>query len=1066
MRAQIFSPEGETQNDEGDGLEDLPEEVNDETLDDLDLAADVCEDAQAAWEAFLEHYPSRQAAGEAIFASVFDVNPSLQVLFKTPTSVLSTKFVNGFSSVVSNAGDPASLKPLVETLGFQHMDFDINRQKIQHFRDAIVDLLEMDLGGTVTAAGKYGIAVLINYVGGACMFIRREYAARVRIIHSSWATATKSEEPEEEPEKKQEGSQSPEDGDEENPENSQAQAQGAEAAGNPASVPTGFFEMFMFNAAVMGYNSGQQWMDLILEQLDNIVKNIANTARVQEECSTLALRVDKFSAQVEFREFKSVAMSSLKACVADWGDEHEVAWDWLWGHLDRMLTELRGKPSTHTRRLGKFLENLSEEDAQEVRESVHQSFFKLAPAGQDYFKQSNTRLYFISQMVIDLSLRLYEEPDESIRQISELGLKHVGLSIPTEFFPPFVTAVTMAFSKVSTSEAITEAFRWSIALIGKVLARTVIEGSTLVTKAVTTDDDVEFKKAIAIAPRGKRAAQILNITVGTQSISPLYWAIDNGSLKVAGAMFQDLLTIRADRTVYFYGCDALFQRHPDVLHYLIVHARSLIQPFLDGLIWRSRTTIEGQRRVNYYVKHLIQDADGNFSQALEWVAESQDAQLACHPVLLLVSDTIWDGLASRFFILDRFAYMFFLLLFILSQSFLQHLNGGSPDLPVRVATFSCRIVVYVGSLAQLLYLHARRLRSEIRDIRRGKENSITWCCMVPVPSYLLNVQNVLKFLLLLFLVLTCAVDPMIWCLANGGGELFTQNCSAGSRLQDAYSTLSMMTMLIYWLILSGLSILSMRLAAFALGCAQVLEELGLFLGALVFLILMFASSMSCLDHSSAAFTGMPKASISLWEISVGMFSLNRLEGVNKDPVLLLMLAVFVTLAVVFLLSLLVAQFLGVLLTRHEDMVGYARLKRCSVVVSTVRSLSGKRWADFLETLQLEEPLEFSEGDIGFAGGIQVTEPASDHPTSTETIVRFGGSASASMPWPESSDFQEDPYEVLERQILHLAKKTTAGAHDRDRPMTKVSGSHSSQASSVALSGVDSPHSDHTSGSTE
>ena len=206
------------------------------------------------------------------------------------------------------------------------------------------------------------------------------------------------------------------------------------------------------------------------------VKNIANTARVQEECSTLALRVDKFSAQVEFREFKSVAMSSLKACVPDWGDDHEVAWDWLWGHLDRMLTELRGKPSTHTRRLGKFLENLSEEDAQQVRESVHQSFFELAPAGQDYFKQSNTRLYFISQMVIDLSLRLYEEPEESIRQISELGLKHVGLSIPTEFFPPFVTAATMAFSKVSTSEAITEAFRWSIALIGKVLARTVIEG--------------------------------------------------------------------------------------------------------------------------------------------------------------------------------------------------------------------------------------------------------------------------------------------------------------------------------------------------------------------------------------------------------------------------------------------------------------------------------------------------------------------------------------------------------------------------------------------------------------
>ena len=30
----------------------------------------------------------------------------------------------------------------------------------------------------------------------------------------------------------------------------------------------------MFNSAVMGYNSGQHWMDLILEQLDNIVAKL------------------------------------------------------------------------------------------------------------------------------------------------------------------------------------------------------------------------------------------------------------------------------------------------------------------------------------------------------------------------------------------------------------------------------------------------------------------------------------------------------------------------------------------------------------------------------------------------------------------------------------------------------------------------------------------------------------------------------------------------------------------------------------------------------------------------
>lgn len=34
------------------------------------------------------------------------------------------------------------------------------------------------------------------------------------------------------------------------------------------------------------------------------------------------------------------------------------------------------------------------------------------------------------------------------------------------------------------------------------------------------------------------------------------------------AMLQDLLTIRADRDNYYYGCDALFTRHPELIHRL------------------------------------------------------------------------------------------------------------------------------------------------------------------------------------------------------------------------------------------------------------------------------------------------------------------------------------------------------------------------------------------------------------------------------------------------------------------------------------------------------------------
>ena len=68
-----------------------------------------------------------------------------------------------------------------------------------------------------------------------------------------------------------------------------------------------------------------------------------------------------------------------------------------------------------------------------------------------------------------------------------------------------------------------------------------------VMKAINTNSARALRKAIAIAPRSKRATELLNITVGTQSISPFYWSIDSGSLECSKAMIEDLLTIRADR---------------------------------------------------------------------------------------------------------------------------------------------------------------------------------------------------------------------------------------------------------------------------------------------------------------------------------------------------------------------------------------------------------------------------------------------------------------------------------------------------------------------------------------
>ena len=37
-------------------------------------------------------------------------------------------------------------------------------------------------------------------------------------------------------------------------------------------------------------------------------------------------------------------------------------------------------------------------------------FFQIAPAGQDHFKQSTTRLYFIADKIIEMTMEMYQQP--------------------------------------------------------------------------------------------------------------------------------------------------------------------------------------------------------------------------------------------------------------------------------------------------------------------------------------------------------------------------------------------------------------------------------------------------------------------------------------------------------------------------------------------------------------------------------------------------------------------------------------------------------------------------------
>ncbi len=48
-----------------------------------------------------------------------------------------------------------------------------------------------------------------------------------------------------------------------------------------------------------------------------------------------------------------------------------------------------------------------------------------------------------------------------------------------------------------------------------------------------------------------------------------------------------------------WGCDQLFERHPEIIHKLNSDAPNLLRTLLDGLVWRSRLILNGQRRATW-----------------------------------------------------------------------------------------------------------------------------------------------------------------------------------------------------------------------------------------------------------------------------------------------------------------------------------------------------------------------------------------------------------------------------------------------------------------------------------
>ena len=413
----------------------------------------------------------------------------------------------------------------------------------------------------------------------------------------------------------------------------------------------------------------------------------------------------------------------------------------------------------------------------------------------------------------------------------------------------------------TNDETVIDAFRWSLGLVSRMLVRTILEGSTLVMKAITANNLRQLRKALSCAPRRERASWVLAVQVGTQDISPLTWSIESGNLQATEGIIKDLLSFRSDRDRYYYGCDELFGRHPDIVLKLRDFAPTVLPKLLDGLVWRSRTSEPAGRRVNFYVRHLLVNKDNSFAPALNWIAEFRDPRLVCHPIIVFLCDLIWDRVTHRQFLIRKSWLLLTLAFFLCSQSIVMNLSN--PDTPLaRTITFECRIFLYIVVMTEMLFRHVTQTCAAYKN-----NDTVTLLRVVKVPEYLCEWRETADALVGVILVAMLCMEPIIHCWPSGvivDRVIFTADCDSFQNMEFAYRFCSSLAMFLLFSELIDLTVLSNKLSAYVLVCSRMLSECALFLSALACTIVMFACALSTLKHEEPDFQSVYGGSRSLF----------------------------------------------------------------------------------------------------------------------------------------------------------------------------------------------------------
>jgi hemoglobin-like flavoprotein len=673
----------------------------------------------------------------------------------------------------------------------------------------------------------------------------------------------------------------------------------------------------------------------------------------------------------------------------EWDDDISGAWTWLWKSvttsMKKTIGSLQNDHHKIVRECWEIIKTLKTGD--EIGEILYAGLGREAPFVLHLFQRPKSLQAYMWQQALELLVVFCEVPERFFEELRALTIRHVKYGVKAEYIKPFGKALLSGVEELMGDkyDPVRQAAWLTLwQRVSTCVSRSLNAGTNLITVSLVNGDLERLQDAIMCAPRNERVSWVCRVEVYGSILSPVYWAIRDGRFEIANFLISDALSIKADRDNYYYGRQELCNSHPDLLAILCRECPSLVETFMDGLLWHSQTVEEGHLRANYYIADMFGDPKKTpdaFKSALAIVCMEGEPSMFGHPIMEKLLSVKWDRFGSRIFTATQAVFALLLVLYTI---------GYVDD--VRSCAFEFLVIKnFVGIMAACMllvmsFIVGRQLLYGISLQMSILGGRIT----IPVPRILTNAWQLLRYVAVCMILALCIESPCNHFFSDHDYE----------TVEKHRTMLRSITSLCLYLQLLQSLVLSASLSTLVYATGQLIKDIARNLLLILLLLVSFAAALTSLDEPESGFDTFGD---SCWIL------LQTITGAEHPPIAdmhhpfgSVLIITYLLCTSIGLLSILIAQLTFAYQKLSADMSGFAKMYRAFIVVEVESLLPFSYRQKLLDELNFDLPLEFDNGDKGPSGGIRVMEPASvrAHPKyCPDRIQRSTGSSSPTEPWP-------------------------------------------------------------------